>query len=154
MGYRIFPANAPLLANVTLLVELAMGIALFLGAWLARQKRYRLHAGCQSIVILLNLAVIAIAMFPSLHQRVLPKIPARLDRSFYALATAHGVVAGIAQGAALYVLLAAGTRLLPKGMRLRNFKKSMRAVLALWWIALLLGIATYVRWYVPRIRWF
>lgn len=144
----IFPVNAPRSANFTLTLEFAMGSALLCGAWLARRRRYRLHAWCQSLVVLLNLMVIAVAMAPSLYERVLPRIPARLERSFYALATAHAVLAGIAEAGALYVLLAAGTAWLPERWRLESYKSSMRTVLVLWWIALLSGVATYVRWYV------
>lgn len=145
----IFPDHAPPSANVTLAVEIAMGIALIAGAWLARRQRYRLHACCQSSVVLLNLVVISVAMIPSFHSQVLPKIPGKLDRPFYALATAHAMTASVGQAAALYVLLAAGTTWLPARWRLKNFKTVMRAVLMLWWMALLLGLATYVRWYVP-----
>ena len=144
----IFPVNAPLSADFTMTLELTMGTALLYGASLARQGRYRLHAGCQSLVVLLNLMVIAVAMAPSLYERVLPKIPARMGRSFYALATAHAASGIIAEAGALYVLLAEGTAWLPERWRLRNFKAAMRTVLALWWIALLLGFATYMRWYV------
>lgn len=146
---RIVPDNAPLFANVTLFVEIAMGVMLIFGAWLARRRHYRLHGCCQSSVVLLNLVVISVAMIPSFHRQVLPKIPAKLDRAFYALATVHAVTASVAQAAALYVLLAAGTAWLPSRWRLKNFKVVMRAVLLLWWMALLLGLATYVRWYVP-----
>lgn len=146
---RIVPDNAPLFANVTLFAEIAMGVMLIFGAGLARRRHYRLHACCQSSVVLLNLVVISVAMIPSFHSQVLPKIPAKLGRAFYALATAHAMTASVAQAAALYVLLAAGTAWLPARWRLKNFKTVMRAVLMLWWMALLLGVATYVRWYVP-----
>lgn len=146
---RIVPDNAPLFANVTLFAEIAMGVMLIFGAGLARRRHYRLHACCQSSVVLLNLVVISVAMIPSFHSQVLPKIPAKLGRAFYALATVHAVTASVAQAAALYVLLAAGTAWLPARWRLKNFKTVMRAVLMLWWMALLLGVATYVRWYVP-----
>lgn len=145
----IFPDHAPPFANITLVVEVAMGIALVVGAWLARRQRYRLHACCQTLVVLLNLVVISMVMIPSFHRQVLPKIPAKLGRAFYALATAHAVTATVAEAAACYVLVAAGTAWLPSGWRLKNFKTVMRTVLALWWMALLLGVATYVRWYVP-----
>jgi len=51
--------------------------------------------------------------------------------------------------AALYLLLAAGTDILPKPLRLANFKIGMRIVLAGWWLMFLLGLATCVRCYVP-----
>ncbi len=47
----------------------------------------------------------------------------------------------------LYILLAAGTRLLPQRFRLIRYKLWMRLALALWWLVLLLWVATYVRWY-------
>jgi len=55
----------------------------------------------------------------------------------------------MAELAALYLILAAGTKILPERMRLANLKIAMRSLFALWWLVLLLGMATYVRWYVP-----
>lgn len=150
MNDDLLGTQAPLTADVVLLLEFAMGAALLVGAWLARAKRYRQHAWCQSIVVLLNLAVVGLTMVPSFHMRVLPRIPAKLSKPYFALATAHATLGSITELAALYILLAAGTRLLPEGLRLKRHKLWMRTVLALWWLVLLLGFATYLRWYVPR----
>lgn len=144
----IFPTNAPVVANITLTAELGMGGALIIGRWLARRGQYRLHAWCQSSIVLLNLVVIAFAMAPAFHEQVLPKIPAKLGRSFFAVAMVHALLGIIAEALALYVLLAAGTKLLPLRFRLQNYKKTMRIVLGIWWLALVLGVATYARWYV------
>jgi hypothetical protein len=56
----------------------------------------------------------------------------------------------LAELGGLYVLLAVGTSLLPARLRIRNYKLWMRTVLALWWVVLVLGVATYARWYVPH----
>jgi uncharacterized membrane protein YozB (DUF420 family) len=141
---------APFIADLILLLEIAMGVGLFAGAWLAREKRFRQHAWCQSAVVLLNLAIIALVMMPSFHARVLPKIPARLGKAYYALATAHGVLGIIAEIVALYILLSAGTQLLPEKVRVTRYKSWMRGTLALWWVVLILGITTYARWYAPH----
>jgi uncharacterized membrane protein YozB (DUF420 family) len=138
---------APLRADLILLLEVAMGVALLIGALLARARRYRWHAWCQSVVVLLNLAVILLSMTPSFVEQVVPKIPAKLNRTFYALATAHAVLGSIAEIGGLYLVLAAGTKLLPQRFRLAEYKRWMRGVLALWWVVLLLGLATYIRWY-------
>ena len=53
--------------------------------------------------------------------------------------------------AASYILIAAGTNMVPQQFRLKNFKLWMRTVLVLWWIVLILGTATYIRWYVPGV---
>jgi plastocyanin len=58
------------------------------------------------------------------------------------------VVGLVVQLLALYVVLAAGTNLLPQRWRFRRYKPWMRSTLALWWLALLLGAATYYVWYV------
>ena len=140
---------APLAADAVLLLETAMGVALLFGAWLARTRRFRQHAWCQSGIVLLNLAVIAGAMTPSFRFEVLPRIPAKLARPYYALATAHAGLGTVAELAALYILVAAGTRVLPEKLRITRYKAWMRSVLLLWWLVVLLGFATYVRWYIP-----
>jgi len=142
--------QAPLAADIVLLLEIAIGVALLVGAGLARAKRYRQHAWCQSVVVLLNLAVITVMMVPSFRTQVLPRIPVKLSRPYFALATAHAALGSMAELAAVYILVAAGTRLLPERLRLKRYKLWMRTVLALWWLALFMGFATYARWYVPN----
>jgi hypothetical protein len=141
---------APLYANLTLLLEIAMGVGLIIGALLARRRHFRAHAWCQSLIVLLNLALILLIMIPSFRARVSPKLPLKLGKAFYALATAHAALGTITEIAGLYILLAAGTSLLPERFRITNFKLWMRSLLILWWLVLLLGFATYARWYVPH----
>ena len=142
---------APSGANVVLVLEIAMGIGLLLGARLARKGRFRQHAWCQSVIVLLNFAVIAAMMIPSFRVHVFPRIPAKLGKAYYALATAHAVLGGVTEIAGLYILLSAGTSVLPEKWRITKYKMWMRSVLALWWVVLLLGMATYTRWYVPHL---
>ena len=140
--------SAPLSADIALIIEVAMALALLLGMLLARRKRYRAHAWCQSGVVLLNVFAIALIMAPSFRSQIAPKMPARLGRSFYAVATAHATVGCIAELLGIYIVLAAGTTILPKRLRLVRYKPWMRTALLIWWLALLLGLATYARWYL------
>lgn len=140
---------APLVADLVLLLEIAMGAGLLMGAWLARKRRFRQHAWCQSAVVLLNLAVIIVMMVPSFSIHVLPRIPARLGRAYYALGAGHATVGTLTELAGIYILLSAGTSVLPEKFRITKYKLWMRTVLVLWWVELLLGIATYIRWYAP-----
>jgi uncharacterized membrane protein YozB (DUF420 family) len=142
---------APLYADLTLLLELAMGVGLLVGAVFVRFGRFRQHAWCQSVIVLLNVVLIVLAMIPSFHAHVSPKIPIRLGKAYYALATAHAALGGAAEIGGLYILLAAGTSVLPEKYRITKYKVWMRSVLLLWWIVLLLGVATYLRWYVPHL---
>jgi len=57
----------------------------------------------------------------------------------------------LAEVGGLYILVAAGTRLLPPRLCISNYKLWMRTVLVLWWAVLLLGGATYARWYIPHL---
>jgi uncharacterized membrane protein YozB (DUF420 family) len=138
---------APRAADMTLLTESVMGLALIMGTMLARRGWYRAHGWCQSIVVLLNLVVIAAYMVPSFRRQVVPAIPADLGDSGYILAVAHGAAGLMAELLALYVLLVAGTNILPQRLRFTRYRLWMGATLALWWLVLVLGVATYVRWY-------
>jgi len=144
----ILESAAPPAANAALAVEFVMGVALAGGMILARRKRFKAHAVCQTAVVLFNLVVIATFMAPSFRHGVLPGIPSHLGRSYYLLATAHGVLGIIAELLGLYILLVAGTKLLPPRLRFTRYKPWMRMALAVWWLDLLLGLATYLRWYV------
>jgi hypothetical protein len=59
-------------ADVNLVVQVAMGVALIAGAFLARAKRYTAHGICQTAVLLLNLTMILYVMWPSFYNEVLP----------------------------------------------------------------------------------
>lgn len=141
-------AAAPQYADLVLLLELAMGAGLLAGTVLARRRRFRAHAVCQSAIVLLNLVVIALVMVPSFGAQVGPRLPARLGSSYYAWSTAHAALGATAEVAGLYILAAAGTSALPQRFRITQYKRWMRTVLVLWWLALLSGVATYIRWYV------
>lgn len=142
---------APRGANVVLVLEIAMGVGLLVGARLARKGRFRQHAWCQSIIVLLNLAVLAVMMIPSFRVHVLPRVPAKLGKAYYALATTHGAFGTVTELVGLYILLSAGTSVLPEKLRITKYKLWMRSALVLWWVVLLLGMATYTRWYVPHL---
>ena len=138
---------APSCADAVLLLRDRDGLGAALRRGLARRNRFQLHAWCQGVIVLLNLAVILLLMVPSFRSRVSPKIPVRLGRAYYGLATAHAALGMVTEIGALYILLAAGTNILPLRFRMTRYKQWMRSVLVLWWLVLLLGLATYVHWY-------
>ena len=113
---------------------------------LARRGHYRAPAWCQSAVMLLDLVLTAFIMAPSFSHRVAWEVPASLGDSYNAIAVAHGTLGAVAELLGLYILLVVGTNILPKHIRFTRYKPWMRTALALWW--LVLGVGTYVRWYV------
>jgi len=135
---------APFYADALLITEIAMGLTLLLGFWLARTGKVKWHAICQTAIVLLNAALIVFLMLPAFSARILPKLPARLDRLPYLISTAHAALGMVSETAGVYVLLVAGTDLLPIKLRFRNYKLGMRITLLLWWVALLFGVATYI----------
>lgn len=141
---------APRYADVVLILEIGMGMVLLIGAALARLSRFRAHAFCQSMVVLFNFGIIMLVMAPSFRSDVSPKIPHMLGKAYYGVATVHAALGAVAEVAALYVLLSAGTKLLPERYRITRYKLWMRGLLVIWWAVLLLGIATYARWYIPH----
>ena len=150
MNQGVLGTTAPFYVDIVLTLEIVMGLALLAGALLARMQKFRAHACCQCMVVLVNFVIIVVLMIPSFHNNVAPRIPLRLGRPYYALATAHAVAGTITECIGLYILLAAGTNFLPRKFRITRYKLWMRCELAAWWATLLLGIATYGRWYVPN----
>ena len=140
--------GAPFGADVNLAVQLAMGSALGLGALLARKKRYRAHAVMQTSVLLLNLLMIAIVMWPSTQGQVLPAFPDVFGKWYFAMPSIHAVLGIASEIFGLYVALVAGTKLLPERLRFHNWQRWMRVELVLWWVTLISGVSTYYVWYV------
>jgi hypothetical protein len=93
--------------------------------------RFREHAWCQSVIVLLNFAVIVITMIPSFRVHVSPKIPLRLDKAYYVLATVHAALGSVTEVAGLCILLAAGTSVLPQKFRITKYKAWMNCTCAL-----------------------
>jgi len=138
--------GAPFLSDLNLTIQLLMGVALLIGMVLAHRGHYRAHAICQGSVMLLNLVMIALIMLPSFRLGVLPGLPAELDKPFYFVATLHAALGSVAELLGLYIVLRAGTNLLPQLLRFQNYKPWMRTELTLWWTVILLGVATYYVW--------
>ena len=139
-------------ADVNLVVQLLMAGALVAGVNLARRKRYRAHGICQTTVMLLNLLMIGIVMWPSFRRQVNPMFPRVLHRSYYAAPTVHAALGITAELLGLYIVVVAGTNVLPAWLRFRNWKRWMRTEFVLWLIVVISGIWTYYAWYIAPFR--
>lgn len=141
--------SASFAADLNLAVQIVMGVALVIGAFLARAKRYSAHGACMAAVLLLNLVAIVAVMWPSFDQLVLPRLARHLSKPYFVVAAVHGMLGSMAELLGVYIVLAAGTRILPASLRFKRWKLWMRIELALWMAVLLSGIGTYVFWYMP-----
>jgi uncharacterized membrane protein YozB (DUF420 family) len=139
-------------ADLNFVVQLIMGVALLAGALLAKHKRYKAHGICQTAVLLLNLLMIGLVMWPSFQQQVQPKLSEAFHKRYYEFAAIHGVLGIVAEFLGLYIVLVAGTDVLPQWLRFQHWKWWMRTELALWMIVLLSGLGTYCAWYLAPFR--
>jgi uncharacterized membrane protein YozB (DUF420 family) len=139
-------------ADVNLVVQLVMGAALVAGVILAKQRRYRAHGICQTTVLLLNLLMIGLVMWPSFWRQVNPTFPRVLHKSYYAAPMVHAALGTTAELLGLYIVLAAGTNVLPEWLCFRNWKRWMRMEFVLWLIVVISGLGTYYAWYVAPFR--
>lgn len=143
-----FGTGATYAADVNLLVQLAMGVALLVGTLLARRKCYTAHGICQTTVLLLNLAIIAFVMWPSFNLQVMPRLTAHWSKRYYAVAVGHAALGMMAESLGLYIVLVAATNIVPQRLRFKRWRVWMRTELVLWWVVVLTGLATYYWWYI------
>ena len=139
-------------ADLNLIVQILMGVALGMGVILARHKRYRAHGICQTTVLLLNLLMIGLVMWPSFQRQVKPVLHKVLHKWYYEAAAIHVVLGITAELLGLYIVIVAGTNVLPQWLRFRHWKRWMRTELVFWMIVLLSGVGTYCAWYVAPFR--
>jgi uncharacterized membrane protein YozB (DUF420 family) len=130
-------------ADLNLVVQIMMGLALLSGMFLARRKQFRAHKYCQSSVMLLNLVMIFLIMAPSFHKQVEPQLPGGLKEPYYLVSYVHAVLGTVAEVLGVYIVLVAATKVVPRKLRFKRYKPWMRTELVLWWLVVLIGVCTY-----------
>jgi plastocyanin/uncharacterized membrane protein YozB (DUF420 family) len=140
--------GATFYADLNLLVQIAMGLALLYGMMLARKKNFQAHKICQSSVMILNLVMIFLIMLPSFHRQVQPQISHGLKDAYYLVAFIHAALGTLAELLGLYIVLVAATNILPEKLKFDRYQPWMRTELALWWLVIFLGVGTYYYWYI------
>lgn len=135
--------NATFGADLNLLVQLALGVLLLCGMLLARRGWYRCHGVCQSTALLGTLALTAIWMIPALRDVYAPGLAGGTVHRVNVSVVAHAGLGSVVLLLGMYVVLVAGTPLIPERWRFRNYKAWMRTLLVLWWATILLGALLY-----------
>src|ERR1700733_1455923 len=102
------------------------GDALIAGTVLAKRKRYRAHGICQTTVLLSNLLMIGLVMWPSFQQQVKPAMSKVLHKWYFEVALVHGILGIMAEILGLYIVIVAGTNILPQWLRFNHWKLWMR----------------------------
>jgi len=144
--------GATFAADLNLVVQIIMGTGLIVGWFLAKRQRYRAHGICQTSVLFLNLLMTGLVMWPSFQQQVKPALTKALHNRYYEAATIHAVFGTVAELLGLYIVVVAGTNVIPQSLRFKRWKLWMRAELVLWMIVLGMGFGTYYAWYIAPFR--
>jgi uncharacterized membrane protein YozB (DUF420 family) len=142
-GEGFLGQGAPRGADLNLLLQIGVGLMLVAGMALARRGRYGIHGICQSCGFAIALTMTVLWMIPALHLIHADALN-RLVVNRITIAVAIHVVLGTAAllvGA--WVILVAGTPLVPERLRFSDYKRWMRTLLTLWWLAIVLGLAIY-----------
>ena len=129
-------------ADLNLLIQIGLGVLLFAGLLLARRSKYGMHGVCQSVTLVATLVMTAIWMLPAYHNNY-GAVIFKLGNRVNVAAAAHVVAGSVALLIGVYVVLVAGTPIVPKALRFTNYKAWMRMLITMWWLALLLGVLTY-----------
>ncbi len=123
-----------------------IALLLTVGVVLALKKHYRLHRWVQTTAVSLNAIFVLWLMILSFASTVAPAIPGKLNQSFYAVASLHGLIGFTALTFGLFVT-ARGNELVPKPLKFNNYKLFMRIAYGLYMLATLLGVCVYLVWY-------
>src|SRR5260370_33447545 len=79
-------------ADLNLLAQVTMALALVGGAWLARRKYYFAHGCGQASVVLANLFFIVWVMLASFSRQLAPQVPRGRSDRYYLISFVDAVV--------------------------------------------------------------
>jgi uncharacterized membrane protein YozB (DUF420 family) len=135
--------GAPFGADLNILVQVGVGLLLLVGVGLARRGRYRGHGICQSTAFVVALTMTILWMVPAFHAIHADALGRGVVNRVTVTVGVHVALGTAAMLMGVWVLLVAGTPLIPARLRFQNYKLWMRTLLTLWGVALFLGVATY-----------
>jgi uncharacterized membrane protein YozB (DUF420 family) len=143
MSSGILGTRATLVADINLLVQIALFFILVTAAWQGRNRRYEAHLRLMRVAVIINAVAIIAVMNPSFF-RVLPFAARNPGAPGPTAMWPHVALGAIAELMGAYVVIRLGVD--PRSApRLRGV---MLLTLVLWLAALLAGSAVYWIWYV------
>jgi len=129
--------------DLNLLIQAGVGLMILMGAVLARRGWYRAHGACQSTALAIAAAMTVVWMVPSFREVYAPDLSRGVVSRTTIGILAHAALGTVVLLLGVYVVLVAGTNLVPQRFRFSNYTVWMRTLLVLWWIAIGMGALTY-----------
>ncbi len=133
-------------ADINLVAQILMLVGLFIGFAFIRRGDVTRHKNTQTAMVLTNLFFIAFVMVSSFYNYVV--VGRTTTGTTASLMLVHGVLGLAAELTGIYLILRMRTQVIPKRFRVRNFKRVMRGLLALWTTIVVIGVALYITRYV------
>ena len=141
-----FLGPGSLLSDLNLVLQLLLVLGLTAGMLLARRGRIEAHRVNQTIWALVNVALVAAVMVPSMQNAKIGKL-ADLAHWSAALPWLHATIGLLTVAAALWLVLQMND-ILPARWHVARWKTLMRFTLAGYWTVAVLGLAIYYQWNV------
>ncbi len=129
--------------DLNLLVQIGLGLLLLIGMALARRGLYRAHGACQAFALILAIGMTLVWMWPSFREVYVPDLARGFANRTTVAVVAHAALGSVVLLLGVYVVLVAGTAVIPRRFRFQNYSAWMRTLLVLWWITIGLGVLTY-----------
>ena len=137
--------EAPIMIDITLVLEMLFFILLTVGVWAQRRNMWKVHDWIQTPVVILNAILVVWIMLWEYFGRDLGPQTIATPTPYFLWVTAHGIFGLAAAILSIYCLLA-GWKILPR--KIGQLKRIMWLTYIVWTIATVLGVITYIVWYV------
>jgi len=145
MSTGILGTRAGLVADINLILQIAILLVLTIGIFQAKRRNFNVHRTLMTAVVIANAVLIVAIMNPSFF-RVLPFALRHPGAPGPTVLWPHILIGTLAELMGIYIVLSMKLEM-PKSLRIRNTKWLMRITFFLWAVALAVGIAMYFVWY-------
>jgi uncharacterized membrane protein YozB (DUF420 family) len=135
---------ADLPSEVVAAAMAGLGLVALIGAGLARAGRYRAHGICQSAAFALTVVLVLGWMLPTYRGLYAEDVARGIVNRVNVAVAVHALLGAAVVLCGLWVVLVAGTSLVPARLRFASYRAWMRTLLAAWWLTIALGIVSYV----------
>lgn len=139
----LIDALAALPARTVIGAMVISGLAALVGMALARAGRYRAHAVCQTTAFVLTLGLVAGWMVPMFRDVYASDLAGRVVNAATVAVAVHAILGATVVLLGVWIILVAGTGLVPAPLRFTRYRAWMRTLLTAWWLTIALGVLTY-----------
>nr|MBC7244570.1 DUF420 domain-containing protein [Chloroflexota bacterium] len=146
MGSGILGTRANLIADINLILQVAILVILIVGVFQAKRRKFQVHHTWMTVAIIANAVLIIAIMNPSFF-RILPFALRNPGADKPTVLWPHMLLGAVAELLGVYTVLS-GNMGQSGTQRRRNFKWLMRVTFLLWFLALVAGIVLYMVWYM------